>query len=108
MAEEPQDVIPIIPIQEGHPPATLLTIFADGVPNLSPSPQVAKFYLYRTEAHTTGAGPAQNQIVAQVVMPVPGFLSMVAFFDYAVENFIKQGTFSQKDWDAAQKVWKGK
>jgi len=108
MPEAKEDVITAIPIQEDHPPAGLPTIFADGVPNVAPSPQVIKFYLYRTEPHTSGAGLPKNQVVGQVVMPVFGFLQMVAFFDYAVENFIKQGTISQEAWDAARKIWEGK
>ena len=63
MPEQPQDAVQVLPIPDAHPPPTIPTIFADGVPNIAPSRMNVKCYLYRTEPHPTGAGPALNQVV---------------------------------------------
>jgi hypothetical protein len=81
----------VLAVQEGFPQATLPTIFADGIVNVAPSANVLKFYLYRSDPEQAGKGEYKNQVVAQVVMPMLGFLHAALFFEKAVKQFTAQG-----------------
>jgi hypothetical protein len=72
-------------IATGLPPPGTPVAFADGVTNFSQNKHVVKFYLYRTDPDVGGVGPAQNNIVAQVVMPVDGFVQTVLFLNKGVD-----------------------
>jgi hypothetical protein len=83
-------------VEEGFPPATLPTIFADGIVNAAPSVNAMKFYLYRSDPEQSGKAEYQNQVVAQVVMPLAGFVASYVFLEKAVKKFISDGTISQE------------
>ena len=84
------------------PPPEVPTIFADGVLNHAHTAEMVKFYLGRVD-------PSENQVpgndqcaIAQVVLPMTGFLEMVSFFNTAVEAFITDGSASRAAWEAFQ------
>src|SRR5262245_46697378 len=81
------EAVRVMRVEEGFPPATLPTVFADGVVNVAPSASVIRFYLYRADPEQTGKGEYQNQAVVQIVMPVLGFVQMATFFEKAVKQF---------------------
>ena len=79
----------VIQVVKGdYPPADLPTIFADGALNLSHSPTMVKFYLFRTDPHLEGKPTYQNQVIAQIVMPIGAFVQMQTFFDLAIQKLI--------------------
>jgi len=83
-------------VEAGYPPATLPTIFADGIVNAAPSVNAMRFYLFRTDPEQRGKAEYQNQVVAQVVMPLAGFVASYVFLEKAVKKFISDGTISQE------------
>jgi hypothetical protein len=83
-------------VEGGYPPATLPTIFADGIVNAAPSANAMKFYLYRSDPEQSGKAEYKNQVVAQVVMPLAGFVASYVFLEKAVKQFMSDGTISQE------------
>jgi hypothetical protein len=87
----------------GFPLSTIPTLYADGVVNIAPSPNIAKFYFFRSDPDQSAAPQYQNQVVAQIVMPISGFLQMAAFFEKAAKTFAERGTFSKELWENSRK-----
>jgi hypothetical protein len=84
----------------GFPPENMPTAFADGVANIAPSLTTVKFYLYRTDPDISGAPRYRNAIVAQVVMPIDGFVASVAFLNRSVSRLVEQGALNKEQVDA--------
>jgi hypothetical protein len=63
-----------------------------------------KFYLYRTDPDTAGAANYHNQIFAQVVLPLFGFVQAAVFFENAIKHFTAVGTIPQAMVDEARKL----
>jgi hypothetical protein len=80
----------------GFPSEEVLTIFADGVANIAPSQNIMKFYLYRTDPDISGVTRYRNSIPAQIVMPMDGFISTVAFLHTALARLVSQGILSKE------------
>lgn len=80
----------------GFPPQEVLTVFADGVANIAPSQNMIKFYLYRTDPDISGASRYRNSISAQIVMPMDGFISSVAFLHTALARLVAQGILKKE------------
>jgi hypothetical protein len=79
------------------------SIFCDGVVNVAPSGQEAKFYLYRTDRDTV-AGPTQerayrNQIIAQIIMPLDSYIQTTLFFNRVLNALVDNGMVSQERID---------
>ena len=87
------------PPAAAYPAPGLPTIFADGVLNFQPSPQVVKFYLFAFEASTNAVSEQRFNPVAQVVMPMSAFVNTVAFFGSIAERLVKDGVVSQAELD---------
>lgn len=90
----PTAPVTIIPLTEGFPSSALPTVFADGIANVAPANGVIRFYLYRSDPDQVGGPAYKNQAIAQVVMPVSGFLQAAAFFEKSVDFFVSQGTIA--------------
>jgi hypothetical protein len=86
-------------IAEGLPPPGTPVAFADGVTNLANSKHLVKFYLYRTDPTVDNSGPAKNNIVVQVVMPIDGFVRTAAFLNKGIDQLISNGALTQIDVD---------
>ena len=93
------------PVANDFPPVGFPTVFADGVLNLAISPAVVKFYLLRYEPSLKGTNEYQTQPVAQVVMPVDGFLSAAAFLGAQVELLIRSGFTTQERYDEYRRIF---
>jgi hypothetical protein len=89
------------------PPPTLPTIFADGVANFFHSPEVGKFYLTRVDPEFGGGSRSNHQVIAQIAMPMSGFVYTAAFFAKAVERLIEQGSVTPEQWKAASEAQAG-
>ena len=83
----------------GLPPPGTPVAFADGVTNLAHSKYIVKFYLYRTDPDVGGSGPAQNNIVGQIVMPIDGFVRMAVFLNRGVDLLVSNEVISKLDVD---------
>ena len=88
----------------GFPPPTIPTIFADGVLNVAPSPNVVKFYLFRSDPDAGGGSKYKNQVVMQVVMPMHGFVHTALFFERSLKHFLANGTIPQAVVDGLRKL----
>ena len=99
MAESNQSVL-----ASGHPPETIPTIYADGIANILPTTEVVKFYLFRLDPNQSGVGEVQPRAIAQVILPMSGFLRAAFFFERAIKHFLNQGTLAQEIYDAIKKV----
>lgn len=102
MNTEPQTTS--IPVQGDFPPATLPTLYVDGISSIAPSPFVVKFYLARIEPHLRAENKSLIQPFAQMVMPMDGFLQTAMFFENVVKNLLAQGTISQQQVDVARSL----
>jgi hypothetical protein len=83
----------------GHPPPGTAVAFADGVTNFAHSKSIVKFYLYRTDPSVDASGPYENNIVAQIVMPLDGFVRTALFLNRGIELLVSKGAMSQADVD---------
>ena len=87
------------------PPIRFPTIYADNVLNLSHAAHVIKFYFARIDPSFTGGSTAavQHTAVAQVVMPIDGFVRTALFFEQAMTSMISDNIISQAEVDAIRR-----
>jgi hypothetical protein len=85
---------------EAFPPATIPTVFADGVVNLAYNPRVTKFYLFRTDPSLKSESDYLNQPFAQIVMPLDAFVQAAAFFNQGVERMVAIGLITKEQVEA--------
>lgn len=85
------------------PDETMPTIFADGVLNLSPSPQIARFFLSRVDPHFTNRDLYQIMPCAQVIMPMAGFVHTAVFFEKALRDLVAKGVITAEQVETARK-----
>jgi hypothetical protein len=90
MADESNPAQPPVPQvlvpTPGHPSEDVFTIYCDGVTSFSPGPQTVRFYLSRLDPNFTINHPVKVAVIAQIIMPLAGFLSTAKFFQAAVNN----------------------
>ena len=89
---------------EGFPPQDLPTIFADMVANVAPTSSNIRMYLLRSDSDVSGANRVRNVPVAQIIMPVEGFVNMAVFLNQAVDKLVNVGLINreQVDWQRQQ------
>jgi hypothetical protein len=79
------------------------SIFCDGVVNVAPSSQEAKFYLYRTDRDTDTSHTQElahkNQIIAQIIMPLDAYIQTTLFFNRVLNALVDNGMVSQERID---------
>jgi hypothetical protein len=99
---------------EGHslavdefPNQSIPLIFADGVISQAYSPGIVKFYLGRNDPEIRGGSTANIVNVAQVVMPIAGFVATFVFFEQRLQMMIEGGLLNQADIDTARAALKG-
>ena len=71
--------------------------------NFAPSPTVVKFYFGRLDPSLNGSNNVLARPVAQVVMPMPGFLQMAAWFEINVKKLIQEGRLTEEQVAEAAK-----
>lgn len=81
---------------DDYPHPSLPVIYADGIATITPGAYTVKTYLYRTDPHVMAKPEAQNQLVAQIVMPTPTFVFTALFMERSLKQFIAQGTIDPK------------
>lgn len=87
------------PVGPQFPAPTLPAVFIDGVASLLYNQQVVKFYLSRLDPSLTGQGAPKMTEVAQVVMPLSGFVMTAIFFEDMLGRMVEAGLVQQKDVD---------
>lgn len=75
-------------------------IFADGVMNVAPSRQTARFYLARSNPPIEDQGAGETVVAAQIVMPMAAFVGTALFFQDCLRDFIAGGLVDQTMVDA--------
>jgi len=101
---KPEFAATTVGIEEGFPPTTVPTIYADGIANAAPSPYLVKFYLFQSDPEQTGKPSYKNQVVAQVVMSMPGFVQASLFFEKALKQFVDRGTIKPELIEEVRKI----
>lgn len=86
----------VIKPAQGIPPASIPTVFADGVANLAPTSEIMKFYLYRSDPDILAKPEYQNQVVAQIIMPLSAFVEVALFFERALQSLVSRGLVSNE------------
>jgi|SRR5215213_325589 len=84
------------------PPADLPTVFCDGFSAYAHSPQFVKLYLARVDPSLNATGKSQLQVIQQLVMPIPGVVNALAFFEVIFGRLREQGFASDGDLEAAR------
>jgi hypothetical protein len=93
MTDETPDSAP----EPTYPAFNFPTVFSDGVSNMAWSGQFVKFFLSRMEPSVNVVGaPAQQRAIAQVVMPMDGFLATFVFFEYIISSLIRDGVITEE------------
>lgn len=87
------------------PSPTTEVLFADGVWSLTNSPSVVKYYLVRLDPSFAGDGKVQANPIAQIVMPIDGFVNMFAFFEAQLQNLVNGGVVSHEHLERARAVF---
>jgi hypothetical protein len=85
MADD-EDHLPV-----GFPPATIPTVYADGIFNISHGPQVCKLYLYRADPgiQSEGGDTPRVQPIQQLVLPTMGFLQAAVFIEEILPEMLE-------------------
>lgn len=95
----------ILPPDIEHASIGFPTVFADGVASVAPSNEVIKFYLSRLEPHFFAKEPVKNQPVAQVIMPISGFVNTAVFFQRVLESLKASGVVSDSQIEDAKNAF---
>jgi hypothetical protein len=82
--------------------ADVPAIFADVVSSHTFGKYISKFYLARIDSDPLASGPNRATPVAQVIMPLDGFISLWVFFEHRLKLLIREGTISKSDIDQAR------
>ncbi len=80
---------------ETFPAYNFPTVFADGVLNATISRWTVKYYLFRLEPSLKADNKFLAQAVAQVVLPVEGFVSAYLYFEKQVNRMIDTGIITK-------------
>lgn len=87
-------------------PSAIPLVFVDGVTTHWHSPSgVVKYYLARSEPDPRAEQPSNDVPVLQIVMPIGGFVSMVAFFNHRLKSMLNAKVVTQEQIDGAQSYW---
>lgn len=70
-------------------PSSIPTIYADDVYNVSVNDYVVKFNLIRAEKFGPDSEMPRTVGVGQVVMPLPGFISVAVFFKRQLDALVE-------------------
>jgi hypothetical protein len=89
----------------GFPSLEVPTVYADGIANIAPSPQVVKFYLFRTDPDTGGQNVYKNQVVLQVAMHMQGFVAACVFFEKTLKQFVESNYITQEQVDDMRRMF---
>ena len=89
----------------GYPSAALPTVFADGITNVAPGPQVVKFYLHRLAASLSGANDFLAQQILQIIMPTQSFLQMSIFFTDAIDDMVEKNLIPKETVEQARQEY---
>jgi len=81
----------VIPIRDEFPTSSFPVVYVDGVTGVAPGPHIVKFVLSRLEPSLQGQDKILTQPIAQIAMPLPGFLQMAFFFENAIKDMQTKG-----------------
>jgi hypothetical protein len=90
--EKPKPDEGVIPRYSYNPVPTL---YADGVANVAHGPGMVRTYLVRFDPSLIEAGNARPSLVAQLIMPTNGFLTIALFFEAQVKSMLKSGDVTE-------------
>jgi hypothetical protein len=77
-------------------------IFADLVSTHTVGMGISKFFLARIDPDPEGVARNKIEPVAQIVMPMSGFVQMWAFFEHRLKIMKKENIISQSEIDNAR------
>jgi hypothetical protein len=85
----------------------LPVIFADGVLSQAWSANLSKFYLSRIDSDPQPGPGRENKLVplVQIVMPIDGFIQMVAFFEMRLKMMVNSKVITQEMIDKAKQLY---
>ena len=95
----------LFPVTTGFPSAQIPTVFVDGFLNVAPGDGIVKFYLYRTDPDQLGAPKFQNQVVAQIVMPISGFIHSIVFAKDTIKKLAANNPTIKAHLELAEKSY---
>ena len=79
-----------------YPPPNFPFLFADNVSNFAYGQSIVRLFLVRNDpSFNAGTDEARSQPVAQLVMPLDGFLAMTLFFDHVLSTLVSENVLSQ-------------
>jgi hypothetical protein len=93
-SEQPEGIIP------SYNPVP--TFYADAIANFAHAPGIVRTYLIRFDPALSATGTARPSLVAQLVMPTNGFLTMALFFEAQVKSMIASGVITQAQLEAVK------
>lgn len=99
MSERTTNLVPMT-----FPEVSCPTVFADGVLNLACGPGITKHYLYRLEPSFQGDNQFETQPIAQVVMPIEGFVAAAFYFNVQIGRLIASNLITQERVDEIKRV----
>ncbi|MFZ1964893.1 MAG: hypothetical protein WAU78_15745 [Roseiarcus sp.] len=84
----------------GFPPPEIPTIYADGVANVYPTIHTTKMYLTRADSEIGGKAEIENHAIAQLVMPIDGFVQTTVFFNKVLDGLIASNVVDKQTVEA--------
>jgi hypothetical protein len=82
-------------------------IYADGILNQVRAPGISKFHFFRDDAVVGDSSQYTKVEVLQIIMPVNGFVDMLAFFEHRLKLMIEKGQTTQEFVDSRRNFYSG-
>jgi|ERR1700730_17101300 len=82
--------------QVRYPPPNFPFVFADNVSNFAYGQSLVRLFLVRNDpSFDAGAVEARTQPIAQLVMPIEGFVATTLFFDHILSILVSENVVTQ-------------
>ena len=83
-----------------YPPPNFPFLFADNVSNFAYGQSLIRLFFVRNDpSFNAGTNEARSQPIAQLVMPIDGFVAMTLFFEHVLSVLVSENVVSQAHID---------
>jgi hypothetical protein len=79
-----------------YPPPNFPLLFADNVSNFAYGQSLIRLFFVRNDpSFNVGTDQARSQPIAQLVMPIDGFVATALFFEHVLSLLVSENVLSQ-------------
>jgi hypothetical protein len=108
MADNQPKLPPLQPPTGEFPETNFPVVFVDGAWSLVNNSHIVKIYLARLDPNYAGTGVSKANPAVQLVLPIDGFVNLVAFLDAQLGTLIARGTVTNEQLEKAREPYRQK